>query len=578
VYSEEIHDASKTGDLNTVKLLLSADHDLIDSSNDDGMTVLHVAAYNNQPNIVEYLIAEGADINPRSGSGSTPLHGAAYYGFIDIARILIENGCDPNLKNNGGYTPVLSALAGNQADMVELLITKGIDPNQRNNHSRTLLHQAVISGSSEMVTTLIRNGANLDARTNSDESPLWWAIRLGNNEIAKLLINEGSPIDSRMRDGTTLLHHATNCNNVELLELFIKNGLDINSTQRYGLTPLHLASIFGYKKIIDVLQKNNANQNIRSNDGGLPLSYALESGHEDLAIHFQTNNSNPPRNLPEIRGKYLGQPEPGNEPLRFDPDVILNPCRPHGGLTVSPDGKEIFWTRNSFASDMYEKIWYTKEINGKWTSPMIAPFSDEYRNSHPCFTPDGNRLYYNSNRPYNPGDKPEQDEDIWYVERNDSGWSDPINPGAPLNSEDDDFLPTVSANGNVYFIRISYEESKGRVIDIYKSSIVEGQFTDPQNLGEPLNSPFVEARPLIAPDESYIVFTSSRPGGLQEDLESYISFNNMDGTWSEPVPIGIEKTMQGISSDGKFWFYTDSENGMIDHFWVSSGVIENFKQ
>ena len=223
---------------------------------------------------------------------------------------------------------------------------------------------------------------------------------------------------------------------------------------------------------------------------------------------------------------------------------------------------------------MYEKIWYTREVDGFWTPPMIAPFSDEYRNSHPCFSPDGNRIYYNSNRPCNPTGEPEPDENIWYVERTGNGWSDPINPGPPLNSDNDDFLPTVSAKGNLYFIRISIEESGGPIIDVYRSSIVDGQFTEPQTEVTDFNTQIA----LIAPDESYLIFTSDRPGGLQDDLEGYISFNNMDGTWSDPVPIGTEKTMQGISADGKFWFYMDSDNGVINHYWVSSSIIENFRK
>jgi ankyrin repeat protein len=88
----------------------------IDETTQFGYGPLHIAAVNNQYEIIPYLISNLADVNEKTGDEytDTPLHIACRKGYIDVARILLEKGADPNLKNTDKFTPL--ELANNIAD------------------------------------------------------------------------------------------------------------------------------------------------------------------------------------------------------------------------------------------------------------------------------------------------------------------------------------------------------------------------------------------------------------------------------------------------------------------------------
>jgi ankyrin repeat protein len=68
---------------------------------------LHHAALGGQKEIAELLIAEGADVNTKSGDEeTTPLHWAANRGHEEVVELLIAKGADVNAKDIGGYTPL----------------------------------------------------------------------------------------------------------------------------------------------------------------------------------------------------------------------------------------------------------------------------------------------------------------------------------------------------------------------------------------------------------------------------------------------------------------------------------------
>ena len=114
-------------------------------------------------------------------------------------------------------------------------------------------------------------------------------------------------------------------------------------------------------------------------------------------------------------------------------------------------------------------ILYSQKINGKWTTPEVASFSGLYSDLEPAFSPDGSKLYFVSNRPLQQqGEK--KDYDTWYVKKEKGQWQNPINPGSPVNSEQDEFYPSVTKNGNIYFTRAA----DGREEDIFLCRFTDG--------------------------------------------------------------------------------------------------------
>jgi len=230
----------------------------------------------------------------------------------------------------------------------------------------------------------------------------------------------------------------------------------------------------------------------------------------------------------------------------------------------TPDGKTLYFTKRT-PRPLLWVIVVSHFRGGKWSAPEVAEFSGQYSDFDPIVSPDGKKLYFCSNRPVD--SQPRQDFDIWVVEKTATGaWSAPKHLDAPINTGAQEYYPSVTADGTLYFSS-TREGGKGRG-DIWRARWVNGKYNEPENLGEAINSQFFEGDPFIAPDESYLVFVSyGRPDGLG-DGDLYISFNR-EGAWTKAVNMG-----QGINSsaldfcpivapDGKYFFFT-SERSFAD--------------
>ena len=135
--------------------------------------------------------------------------------------------------------------------------------------------------------------------------------------------------------------------------------------------------------------------------------------------------------LPVYSGPYFGQPAPGRAPEVFAPGVVSTGMNELNSV-FSPDGTEFYFTIEG-PRRWVIMVSYLRE--GVWTRPEAAAFQGRYGGVDMAFSPDGNRLYYCSLRPLSGTGDPSETADIWYVERTDDGWSEPINPVPPINSE-----------------------------------------------------------------------------------------------------------------------------------------------
>ena len=132
----------------------------------------------------------------------------------------------------------------------------------------------------------------------------------------------------------------------------------------------------------------------------------------------------------------------------------------------------------------------------------------------------------------------QKDIDIWYVTRKSSkdSWSKPINIGSPINTSANEFYPSVTEKGDLFFTA-QYKDSKGKE-DIYVSRLVNGKYTKPVSLGSAVNSAKYEFNAFVAPDESFIVYTSygRKDGFGGGDL--YISRKDDKGNWLPAENLG----------------------------------------
>lgn len=205
-------------------------------------------------------------------------------------------------------------------------------------------------------------------------------------------------------------------------------------------------------------------------------------------------------------------------------------------IAISPNGNEVMFTAQSVMGNLSAIIVITKE-GDSWGLPEVAPFSGKYFDLEPFFSLDGLKLYFVSTRPLDSQLNTPKDFDIWYVERNtlESAWSNPKNMGSPINSEFGEFYPSIADNGNFYFTRDNTDLN--RKDDIYVSQLVNDTYQEPVALPDGINTESYEYNAFISPDESYLLFGGyNRKDGFGSG-DIYISYRSETG-WSVAKNLG----------------------------------------
>jgi hypothetical protein len=208
-------------------------------------------------------------------------------------------------------------------------------------------------------------------------------------------------------------------------------------------------------------------------------------------------------------------------------------------ITISADESECYFTIQSPLEDRSFIARMTKE-NSVWSSIELVNFTGEYKDLEPFLSPDGLSLYFVSNRPDQNEKRTQLDFDIWYVKRESvtDQWGPPINLGAPINTDLNEFYPAITINNNLYFTSDG-QGTKGKD-DIFFSEWREGTYTDPISLSDAINTDGYEFNAFVAPDERFIIFTGySRADGLGSG-DLYISRKKADGTWTKSQNLGVK--------------------------------------
>ncbi len=158
-----------------------------------------------------------------------------------------------------------------------------------------------------------------------------------------------------------------------------------------------------------------------------------------------------------------------------------------------------------------------------------------------------------SNR--NPGTPPGQ-EDFYESRLADGEWAAARNLGAPLNTPDNEGAQTISADGQLMmFTGCNRQEGLGSC-DIYFSRKVGSNWTEPQNIRNPINSAKWESQPSLSPDKKTVYFSSSRSGGLG-DKDLWSSTLTPQGVWGVPVNLG--DLINTVGTEESPFIHTDNQ-------------------
>ena len=241
------------------------------------------------------------------------------------------------------------------------------------------------------------------------------------------------------------------------------------------------------------------------------------------------------KGLKEGTGKHLKSVEQ-NQGVQPFAEHIFSQFTNVRDLTMNSDENEAYFTLQSQGRELSVIMKIIKQ-NNVWQDPEISSFSGKYSDLEPFLSPDNLKLYFVSNRPVSSGSTTTKDMDIWFVERTalTEAWSKPKNIGSPINTDGDEFYPSVASNGNLYFTTIKKELESAD--DIFMSKLENSNYSEPIILGDSVNTKGAEYNAYISPDESYLIFGAwRRPDGIGSG-DMYIS-ENINGIWNKATNLG----------------------------------------
>ncbi len=276
--------ASRVKSIELVNLLLARGAD-VNADPGTGYAPLNIAAHH--PEIATRLIEAGANVNrPGNPGGSTPLHNAAN-GLHDpaesltVTKLLLENGADPNRGNSEGRTAVHSAVVGKSLPILEMLIDAGGDVNRADHFGFTPYGYAASIGEADVMELLKAKGAKTEGVGFNDDEPLHRAALRGDLQAVKKLLNEGADATKLSANNWTPLHAAAICVYMldpEITAILLKHGADPNAKGPHGWTPLHLDSLSGDTRMLRDLLEAGANPALKDEENKTPRDLAVSSG------------------------------------------------------------------------------------------------------------------------------------------------------------------------------------------------------------------------------------------------------------------------------------------------------------
>jgi ankyrin repeat protein/GTPase SAR1 family protein len=224
------------------------------------------------------------DVNCIDDDGWTPLHYACAYGHVDMARMLIsEFHADKTVYSSDGSTPLHVAALNEKEEVALAMITEfDCDANTRDCIGRTVLHCACEKGLLSLVQKLVHDRkVDINAQDEWRTTPLHAAAMEGKEDISLALTTEyNCDISIRDDSGKTALHYVCERGQLSLVQKLVHDRkADINAQDRLKNTPLLLVAMEGKENVaLTLIGEYNCDISIKNYSGKTALHYACERG------------------------------------------------------------------------------------------------------------------------------------------------------------------------------------------------------------------------------------------------------------------------------------------------------------
>ncbi|MCF8229878.1 MAG: OmpA family protein [Bacteroidales bacterium] len=243
--------------------------------------------------------------------------------------------------------------------------------------------------------------------------------------------------------------------------------------------------------------------------------------------------------LEEIRFRA----EAYRNPVPFNPvnlgDTINTPADEYINA-LSTDEQLLFFTRrirideNSRTPRYQEKILFARKQDSLWSQvqDLNIDFQSNLNIGAMIISPDRNYLFFvicTSSMGLGSCD-------LYYAPRQYDSWGKPVNLGSIVNTGFWESQPSFSSDGRTLYFASNRPGGKGSS-DIWKSTIKDGHWTKPVNLGWPVNTSKEEMAPFIHPDDKTLYYSSAGHSGMGS-ADLFVSRKDSTGLWGTPVNLG----------------------------------------
>lgn len=169
-------------------------------------------------------------------------------------------------------------------------------------------------------------------------------------------------------------------------------------------------------------------------------------------------------------------------------------------------------------------------FNPENLGPNVNSDADEYL---PALSADGSTLIFTRSS----NQDGSRNEDFYLSYHDTDDWTFAESIGEPINTAQNEGAQCITADGKtLYFTACSRSDSYGRC-DLYTSEFVDGYWSQPVNLGSNVNTESWESQPAISSDGRQLFFVSNRPGGVgKKDI--WVTYKNNKGNWTKAKNLG----------------------------------------
>ena len=252
------------------------------------------------------------------------------------------------------------------------------------------------------------------------------------------------------------------------------------------------------------------------------------------------------------------------EPVNLGPEI--NTAAMEYFPALSADGQQLVWTyRNPEGHRRDEDFYFSSRVDGMWQpgAAVQGRLNTPFNEGAQCISAAGDlMIFVGCNRPEGKGSC----DLYWAKRRKDGRWSEAFNLGDSINTGNWETQPSLSSDGQtLYFVRSKKHNEEQS--DIYFSQRrSDGRWRRAQKMPAPINSSGKEASPFIHVDGQTFYFCSSGHVGMG-GLDLFVSRKGTDGRWSEPENLGHPINSFGeemgfvIASDGKTAYFSSDMPG-----------------